>query len=424
MQKISGITIKKYALAHIIIIVPLFVTLLLLFFQGFRQNSHLNIAIPVSIPEKAYYVKNIKQYKQEPINYVMQLFDKYDIVVLCERMHPEYTQWEFFSKIVLNDTFATKVKNVFTETGDAHNQELLDSYMQTHFSTLEDLQRVTAQIVRENGVWPVWNNANIYDFILNLHQFNESKDKINQINLFFTDKTINWDSIKNSVEYNNVLFHTNRDSIMAYNILNQYETSHLNKSLVIVNTRHAWNYGHEEKETNEVTYIFDKFPDKTAVVLINGTTQIMLPMMNGTLDEAAIEIPDSIWAVDFEKCSLGNTPFDLTPIKRNKCTYKDLFVGMVYYKHPSDWKMVYNYPFILNDYKDTLLKRSTLVGENYRKRMNEAIEKDYFNTIHKEETPYPKLFNFGFLVLHCMILIFLSINFFHYLLKNKRKTMP
>ncbi|MDR0681348.1 MAG: hypothetical protein LBG15_05810 [Dysgonamonadaceae bacterium] len=42
-----------------------------------------------------------------------------------------------------NDAFAKKVKNVFTELGEVRNQEVLDSYMQTYFSSEEDLQRAT-----------------------------------------------------------------------------------------------------------------------------------------------------------------------------------------------------------------------------------------------------------------------------------------
>ena len=184
----------------------------LLFFPLFRSNvfnlakfvqNNKSASFPISIPEKAYYIKNIKQYKEDPINYVMQLFDKYDIVILCERIHPETTQWEFFSKIVLNDTFATKVGNVFTEVGNISEQERLDSYMNTHFSSEEDLQRAAAAIAREDAVWPIWSNTNFYDFILNLHKFNEPRDSADRINLFFTDY-LNWDEIKNPAQWDSI----------------------------------------------------------------------------------------------------------------------------------------------------------------------------------------------------------------------------
>ncbi|MDR0864133.1 MAG: hypothetical protein LBO74_04265 [Candidatus Symbiothrix sp.] len=408
-----------------IVVLTLVISLSLIFIPLFRQSHHSdeminnkNIASPTSTPEKAYFVKNINQYKQEPVDYIMQLFDKYDMVILCERMHPEYTQWNFFSKIILNDAFVEKIKNVFTEVGDAQNQEILDTYMNTHFAEEEDLQRATASIARADAVWPLWNNTNIYDFILHLHQFNETKDSINRINLLFSD-TSYWDEIKNQSEYDSIFTRINRDSIMASKIINLYNSRHLNKCLVITNTRHAWNYG-----GNEAAYLSKKFGSKMTVVWINGTTQFMMPAMNGTLDEAALEITDSIWAIDFQKCPLGNMPFDLMPLKRDKCTYKDLFVGMIYCKHPSNWKIGENYPYILDNYKDTLLKKSELVGEDYLKMITNNISSGYYNTIVKRECPLIKIYNLGFLSLYCIILLYLSINLLVLCFKKQKKTAP
>jgi hypothetical protein len=282
--------------------------------------------------------------------------------------------------------------------------------MQTHFSSEEDLQRATARIVREmGGCWPVWSNKNIYDFILNLHQFNESRDGVNRINYFFSDASTDWGAIQNPAQWDSIITHTNRDSIMAQHILNQYEEQRLDKSLIITNTRHAWNYG-----KNEAAYIFKKYPDKTAVVWINGTTQFFTPAMNGTLDEAALEIQDSTWAIDFENCPLGNTHFDLMPSNTSeyiKLTYKNLFAGMIYCRHPSNWERVENYPFMLENYKDTLLKRSALVGEDYLRMITNTIERGRFDTIEKQaKNPFVMLFNLGFLTLHSVVLIFLSLN--------------
>ena len=398
------------------VIILLVVIMALLFFPLFHSNFRFNIAeffrnnkketFPISIPEKAYYVKNIREYKEEPVSYVRQLFDKYDIVILCERWHPEYTQWEFFSKIVLNDTFAAKIRNVFTELGQ--NQKQLDIYMNTHFSTEEDLQRATAKIARDGGFWPLWQNTNFYDFLLHLHQYNEISDSLHRINLFFTDD-FNWDSIKTPVQYDSLLRTTNRDSIMAYHVINRYEAQHLNKCLIITNSVHAWNFW-----KLEATYIFEKYPDQTAVVWINGTTQTMpqLPAMNGTLDAAALEIPDSIWAIDFKKCPIGNTMFDLSLTKHVRCTYKDLFVGMVYCQHPSKWENRENYPFILDNYRDILLKRSALVGEKYLKRQRELIETGYYDNALIEKCSFFILSNLLFLTLHSILLLFLFLNLF------------
>ena len=398
------------------VIILLTIIIALIFLPLFQLSPHLKIndntvsskyAFPISIPEKNYYVRNIRQYKEDPVRYVMQLFDKYDIVILCERWHPECTQWEFFSKIVLDDTFASKVQNVFTEIGNVQYQVLLDSYMNTRYSNEKDLQRVTAQIARGGGgFWPLWNNTNFNDFVLHLHQYNETKDSLNRVNLFFTDD-FNWDKVKNQIQYDSLDNNTNRDSIMAYHVIDKYNKLVSKKCLLITNTRHAW-----KLVKSEAAYIFEKFPDKTAVVLINGTTQLMYPAMNGTLDAAALEIPDSIWAIDFENCPLGNTYWDLYPShKLNSLTYKDFFTGMIYCKHPSNWIVSENYPFILDNYQDTLLEKSALVGEKFLNRQKRLIKIGYYDKVETETGKHVKIINLlFFLPAHSILLLFLFLN--------------
>jgi len=393
------------------------ITIAIIIFPILRSNFRFNIAdffqnnkteaYPVSVIEKNYYVKNIQRYKQAPVDYIMQLFDKYDIVVLCERMHSETAQWDFFSELVLNDAFASKVQNIFTEVGYAKLQEQLDAYMNTHFSSEEDLQRTTASIVREDGIWPIWSNTNFYDFMLNLHKFNELREKENKINLFFTDATIDWNKVKNTQEYDSILVNCKYDSIMASNLMSQYNKLATKKCLLITNTRHAWNIG-----KNEVTYIFQKFPKQTATVWIHCTSQLLYPAMNGTLDAAAIEIQDSIWAIDFQKCPLGNIDWDLFPrlYKLNNLKYRDIFTGMVYCKTPQQWIISDNYPFILDNFQDTLLKRSALLGEKYLNTIKSLIAKGYFNTINAHKNPLFALINLVFLSVHSIILLYLFLN--------------
>jgi hypothetical protein len=43
--------------------------------------------------EIAPYVDFLKKQNQNPVDYVMGLFDKYDMVILCERHHAENTQY-------------------------------------------------------------------------------------------------------------------------------------------------------------------------------------------------------------------------------------------------------------------------------------------------------------------------------------------
>jgi endonuclease III-like uncharacterized protein len=83
--------------------------------------------------------------------------------------------------------------------------------------------------------------------------------------------------------------------------------------------------------------------------------------------------------------------------------------------------MIQNYPFILDNYTDTLLKRSNLVGEKYFQQMQKAVEMGYFDEIDKQEFAILKIYNSIFFFLHCINLIFLDINLLVLLAKKQKK---
>jgi len=395
--------------------------------------SNTRISLPLSVLTKAKYANNIVKHKENPKDYVMRLFDKYDIVVLCERLHPEYTQWEFFSQLILNDDFADKVGHVCTEFGRSCNQPQLEKYLSTVFDSEEELKKATAAIVRENGsLWPLWDNKNIYDFILNLYKYNHrTKDSCSQVMLHFSDIAKTWNNITSREEWENVFYRIeSRDSIMATNIIHTYnrllnDDTEKGKLLVVVNTRHAFK-DIMPKDRACIDYLCKAFPSKTACVLINGTTQLLMPMKSGMWDEVSLALNDFSWAIDFENCSLGNEFFDLFPIPTsNNRKYKNLFNGIVYYEHPSNFQREYGYEYMLENFKDTLLHRSAVLGDNYLAREKQNISRYELMATETDKVFLFKIFNILFLTIHYIVLVFLGINlaivFIRELLKQRTK---
>jgi hypothetical protein len=396
------------------------------FFQKektFVSNSR--ISMPVSIPAKCAYVSDINKHKRtDAVDYVLQLFDDCDFVVLAERLHPECKQWELFSQIILNERFVEKVGNVYTEFGNINNQEEFDKYMNSDFDSVEDLEKATARNIRENGGWwDMWTNRNIFDFILNLHQYNAKRDSSDRINLFFSDGPVDWSTVHTHQQWKEAFYGVERDSIMAANIITHYKMKLGNsatrkKALVIMNTRHAF-HGAVPADPGTTDYLFDEFPGKVANVLINGSTQFLYPAKSGLLDEAALEMKDSIWAVSFDNCLLGNAFFDLMPLpflSANK-KYKEVFNGMIYCAHPKDFLSVEGYKYMLDGFKDTLYRRRSIVrpAAYIPATADELSEEEYYRT---RVSPFIKIYNIAWLFLHYVILLFLLINITACMLKQ------
>jgi len=68
------------------------------------------------------YVRFLDTHKQTPVDYIMGLFGKYDIVVLCERAHPETTQYDMLFELAGDKRFQQWVASV--RISDYNNKEI------------------------------------------------------------------------------------------------------------------------------------------------------------------------------------------------------------------------------------------------------------------------------------------------------------
>lgn len=151
------------------------------------------------------------------------------------------------------------------------------------------------------------------EFVFDLHEYNAQKGSSYKINLFFSDATMSWQNITNNEQWRNAFYGIARDSLMACNVMAAYNKLQTNdtrrkKMLVIMNTRHAFK-DVMPSDPSTADYLFKAFPDKTANVLVNGSTQFFMPIKSGLWDETALAVGDSAWAVNFNECILGNDFF-------------------------------------------------------------------------------------------------------------------
>jgi hypothetical protein len=84
-------------------------------------------------PEISKYITFLDNQNTPSKKYVLDLFKKYDIVVLCERHHGELTQYELIYDIINSDYFQKNVGNIFTEVGASDNRQNVQTFLNTKF---------------------------------------------------------------------------------------------------------------------------------------------------------------------------------------------------------------------------------------------------------------------------------------------------
>lgn len=306
-------------------------------------------------PELTKYVNFLEKQNVSAKDYVLNLFKKYDVVILCERQHTETTQYDLIYDIVSSPYFHKNVGNIFTEVGSYSNRQNTLNFIKTKFSN-DSLKQIKQAEIYRNGFFPNnWLNTNFYDFTGKLNSLNSTLKNKKQINLFTSG------SMNPSIDERNdekgmrkyvLANYVKRDSLMASYViktldsLNKYSSK--KKALVIMNYRHAFSKSYT-KDRNVGDYLFKKYKGKTANVYINYLASLnkvderdkekakmfqgpeQVPIQNGKWDASFKLAKKENVGFDFKNSPFGKDNFDIWQATKTDDKYEDVFTGFVYY---------------------------------------------------------------------------------------------
>ena len=343
--------------------------------------------------ESRRYAGFIATHSRNPVEYVFDLFEKYDLVVLDERLHPEYTQYELISKIVSDPRFARKIGNIYTEFGSQNSQDILTRYLNTVFPDEDTLNKATAWLQNNScSLWPSWGYTNVFDFLKFVNKINALSPDSLKINWYCTDIPVDWPKMTRS-KFLNLPRKAKRDKIMADRITAIYKSKITKnvcrkKGLVIMNQWHGFglirNRNGEKADHFLNTYcataiLMDSLPGKVCNVLINtipfgvyGT--IFGPIRYGKWDKAFEMAGNPEAGFNFESSPFGSDNFDcFLWNSSSELLYRDVFTGFIFYKPLEQHVQKVGFPFMLYHFEDTLLRRSACLGETYAETVHDQI---------------------------------------------------
>lgn len=376
-------------------------------------------------------------------DYIINLFDKYDVVVLGERLHFENTQWDFIYDIVSDKRFIENSGNVFTEIGSSDYQYLADEYFTRKYNTEEDLDKATTKLVYlANGYT---EKKNYFTFFKRLNLLNQTLPDSLKIRENFTSINMYPLDIQTTGEYEKHKKYWNRyyDSVMADNVIKGYiriqKEEKRKKMLVITNSRHSYNLSkYKFKDLkNETTYIFDSLKDKVVNVMINNIdagkknySQYFLGSHNKSSWDKAFELcGNKSIGFDLEGSPFGEDQFGMN-LNYSQFKYKDIYHGFVFYKSKFDWiNWIGNFPYELeDDFIDEYKRRNILYGDEkanlyiQEQKKNKDYDKFVENKINMDLFVYAKqnvkllCYQFIFILSNFLILILLI----RYIIKSRK----
>ncbi|MHB1105936.1 MAG: hypothetical protein ACYCZ2_06190 [Lutibacter sp.] len=305
-------------------------------------------------PELIKYVSFLETQNTGAKDYIINLWKKYDIVILSERFHGEMTQYDLIYDVISSNYFKKNVGNIFTEIGSISKQQAVLDFTKTHFTDSKEKEKQLLNLYRKIQ-WNGWSAANFYYFIDKINMLNFSLPADQKINLFVSDvkdpSIENLSSKENFLTYFNGIY-KHRDSAMAANIIHVYDSINLNssrkKSLVIMNTRHAFSKTFFESDDKNVGHkLIDTYKNRVANVYLNGLAPTLKviesdknvsykdyvhrPIQSGKWD-ASFEVVNKVsLGFDFKNNPFGNDFFDIFPYVKHNYNYQDIFTGFVFY---------------------------------------------------------------------------------------------
>jgi hypothetical protein len=347
------------------------------------------------------YVQFLRQPRQTPVDYILGLFKTYDLVVLCERTHPETTQYDMICQLAADARFQQQVGHIFTECGSRTIRPALESFLMDDTLTDEQAREKLLEILRDFN-WSVgWGRTNYYDFLKKVHDINRSLPPELRVHIYPCDMDIDWrKATKESYRQMRQQLDA-RDKIMADHISRTFDeirsSAQRKKALVIMNYRHAFPHlkvgiGKLSKTFENTTgYLMAAYPGQVANVLINnvrilpGSTDnqaVIGAIHGGKWDAAFAAVGNPRLGFDFQGSPFGADRFDYFAVPFPiGGTYQNVFTGFVFFRPLDEHRMSFGVPGLVDaKYAEEMVRRYQITGENVAAEQI-AKEKEQSQTI-------------------------------------------
>lgn len=367
---------------------------------GFSQNSEIK-------PYSDYLNQLEKKSAKE---YILQKFENHDIVILCERDHSEFSQYELIKDILSDAYFKNNVGNLFTEIGVINLQPEITEFLKTKNLDSAFVEKKLNTFQQNATFWFIWERYNYHYLLGTIYDINNTSD--NQISYFPSDVEFDWKTVHTVEEYTREQdFEIEpRDSLLAYNIINQYKklsSKNNKKALIILNYRHAFKIhttsNNGELVKNAGKYLADYFGNRAVSILSNRPIFVKKEnryvyelIHDGKWDAAFKEQDIENIGFDFDNSVFGNDDFDLISAKNN-AKYKDVFDGFVFYKSIENQNLIEFYNGLVSkDFEQEFFRRYKIQLQYFEdsSRVKRLENKEFRETILKKlnttrERKYP-----------------------------------
>ncbi len=329
------------------------------------------------------YVNFLKTQNTSAKDYLISLFDRYDIVIFAERMHNEQTQYELLLDVFQDPRLREKSGHIFVEMGGSNFDKPINDFLHSKNLTEDESRKKAIEIQRNSTWYPLWDSYNYHYLLTGLYKINSTLPAKSKISLHPTDMAVDWNKIltKEDVTKNirNRESMVGRDSVMAANITSKIKELEAKgekrrKYFVILNSAHSLKHdfgvmGFTVKPAG--AKIFENFPGRVANVLLNmeavpdlqstSNFSALQPVLDGKWDAAFHYVKKDDLGFDLAKSPIADSLYQNMPLVDKTVKNAQAYTGYVYYRHYPNFMEITGFDGLLDDtYNEELYRRRTI----------------------------------------------------------------
>lgn len=348
-------------------------------------------------PKLNDYVNCIKSNSCNPVDYIFNLFEKSDIVVIGERDHRDTTQYELILDLLRDPRFAKDIGYVYTEVGCVNKTKDVNKLLCEKYKSDKAFNDALYFYLRDEDFNPLWDKYNRVQFLRGLYEINRNSK--HKIMLGLTDCKFSWKKIKTTEEYrdfNDSPACTYRDSTMCFHFAKMYAKQKpkngKRKALIITNHPHALNATFERNDYHcQGKWLKKEFgSDNVKIVILNWTeythsNEQQMPLVANGLWDAAFEVVDcQPFGMDIKGTPYGRTPY--FDDRYGKMKWEDVTDGIIYIKPCYETVLTIGIPGIVSpDFEEEFMRRIRI----YFEAMDRAVP-----TLEEAKPAYDRFISF------------------------------
>ena len=324
------------------------------------------------------YYDFLKKDHADPVDYVMDLFEKYDVVILGERDHRDTTQYDLIEHIISDPRFIEKVGNIYTEVGLYNMNDTINTVLK-HSKSFEEFEKGILSLYLDLDYNTIWEKYVFIKLMTSVYNVNAGLPDEKKLNMVFNDISFSWYDCPDEQTYREFdkFAYNFREEIMANNAITELyklfrSNSPRKKALIIYNCPHSCKYyDQEEHRSMAAQYIFDRFPGRVANVMLNWKKLIdeknNFLIQEGKWDAAFYLSGNKPVAFDFVGSPFGDDLLDYYAKPLTETRYKDIYTGFIFYKPIYEWvgAIAYRKPILTERFKKEAIRRESIFGAIY-----------------------------------------------------------